>query len=488
MTGNESRRNSSFKAVSRLLLTIAAVLSLAPLALVVAVRAQSNAQDPGVRGGKAGAGGFIPGLSTNQLSTAQGTAESTFIEINNVTQTGNGTNGNFGLGPRFNSNSCNSCHSQPAVGGSAPFTNGFFQIFDLNGALNEMPSFEAESGVMANARFPNVQSGNPYAISAGFTQELFTITGRSDAGSCDLQQPNFSDAQGSNNIINRIPLPMFGDGLMEIIPESQILSNQTAQCTNENSTGICGTANLAPDGTISRFGWKAQERSALIFSAAAYNIEEGVSDEAFPNELDESNSACLINAVPEDRFNFINNQPHRFPGDPERQALFIRMLAAPAPGACPTGGNCVSGQAQFNNVGCAICHSSPGPVSGTTTFQFVTPASSIQALGGQNVNLFSDLLLHHMGNCLADGVTQGAAQGDMFRTAPLWGVGQRIFFLHDGRTSDIVQAIEDHSDQWCTGGIGMTGYGSSEANNVVAAFNALTTTQQQNLVDFLRSL
>ncbi|HEV2426247.1 MAG TPA: di-heme oxidoredictase family protein [Terriglobia bacterium] len=487
MTGKEARRMSSLKSVSRFLLTMAVVLSLAPLALVVAVRAQSNAQDPGVRGGPAGAGGFISGLSKNQQGV-EGTAQSTFIELNSVTGFGNGGTGNLGLGPRFNSNSCSSCHLQPAVGGSAPFTNGFFQIFDLNGALNEMPSFESQSGVMANARFPAVQSGNPYAIPAGFTQELFTITGRSDAGACDLQQPNFSQAQSGNNMINRIPQPMFGDGLMEIIPESQILSNQSAQCANEATTGICGVPNLAPDGTISRFGWKAQERSALIFSASAYNIEEGVSNAAFPNELDESNPACVINAVPEDRFNFINSQPHRFPGDPERLALFIRMLAAPAPGACPTGGNCVNGQTQFNNVGCTICHSSPGPGSGTSAFQFVTPASAIAALGGQKVNLFSDLLVHHMGNCLADGVIQGAAQGDMFRTAPLWGVGQRIFFLHDGRTSDIVQAIEDHSDQWCTGGIGMSGYPSSEANGVVAAFNALTTNNQQDLIDFLRSL
>lgn len=482
MSGKEeARRASSFRAASRFLLIMVATLALAPLALVVAVRAQSTAQDPGVRGGTAAAGGFVSGLTTNQIGT-EGTIQSTFIEINSVTGAGNGGTGNLGLGPRYNSNSCNSCHSQPAVGGSAPFNNAFFQVFDLNGALNEMPSFESESGPTMNARFPAVSSGDPYSISPGFTQELFTITGRSDAPGCDIQQPNFSEAQSANNIINRIPLPMFGDGLMEIVPESQILSNQTAQCNNQATTGICGTPNLASDNTIGRFGWKAQERSALIFSSAAYNVEEGVSTAAFPNELDESQPACLLNAIPEDHFNFINPSPHRFPGDPERQALFIRFLAPPTP-ATPTP-TTEAGQAQFNNVGCVTCHSSPGP----GTFQFTTPVSAISALTGQPVNLFSDLLLHHMGTCLADGVTQGAAEGDMFRTAPLWGVGQRIFFLHDGRTSDIVQAIEDHSDQWCTGGRGVGSYQASEANSVVAAFNALSTTNQQDLVDFLRSL
>ena len=470
------RRVSSLKAISRFLMIAAAVLSLAPLMMVVAVRAQSSAQDPGVRGGKAGAGTFFSGLTQNQKNV-EGTITATFIEINSVTGAGNGGTGNLGLGPRFDLNSCNGCHAQPAVGGSAPFTSNFFSVFDLDGALNEMPYFESQSGSMLNAHFPNALGGDP--IPSGFTQQLFTITGRSDAGSCDIQQPNFSGAEAANDISMRTPLPMFGDGLVEIIPEPQILSNQVAQCNNEASTGICGTTQPAPDNTISRFGWKAQERSALLFSAGAYLIEEGVSNAAFPNELDESNPSCILNGVPEDHFNFINTNAHRFPGDPERQALFIRFLQPPTP--APPNSSTINGQNQFNTIGCNICHSSPSPT------QFKTPTSSISALSNQNVNLYSDLLLHHLGNCLADGVIQGTAQGDMFRTPPLWGVGQRIFFMHDGRTSDIVQAIEDHSDTYCTGGI-YNGYQASEANNVINAFNALTTSNQQDLVNFLRSL
>jgi cytochrome c peroxidase len=463
-----ARRVSSLKAISRFLLMAVAVLALAPLALVVVVRAQSQAQDPGVRGGAAGAGGFVTGLTQNQKNVI-GTITATFEEVNSVTGVGNGGTGNLGLGPRFDSNSCNSCHSQPAVGGSAPFTSAFFQVFDLDGALNEMPYFESPSGSMLNAHFPTALSGVP--IPNGFTQELFTITGRSDAGSCDLQQPNFTGAEAANDISMRTPLPMFGDGLAEIIPEPQILSNQAAQCANEATTGICGTVQPSPDNTVSRFGWKAQ--------AGAYNIEEGVSNAAFPNELDETNPSCILNGVPEDHFNFINPSPHRFPGDPERQALFIRFLQPPTP--APPNSSTINGQNQFNTIGCNICHSSPSPT------QFKTPVSSISALSNQNVNLYSDLLLHHMGNCLADGVIQGAAQGDMFRTPPLWGVGQRIYFMHDGRTTDIVQAIEDHSDTYCIGG-SFTGYQSSEADSVINAFNALTSSNQQDLVNFLRSL
>jgi CxxC motif-containing protein (DUF1111 family) len=81
-----------------------------------------------------------------------------------------------------------------------------------------------------------------------------------------------------------------------------------------------------------------------------------------------------------------------------------------------------------------------------------------------------------MGNNLADGVTQGAAGPDEFRTAPLWGVGQRIFFLHDGRTSDLLDAVQQHASS------------GSEANGVIRNFNSLTPQQKQNLLNFLRSL
>ena len=88
----------------------------------------------------------------------------------------------------------------------------------------------------------------------------------------------------------------------------------------------------------------------------------------------------------------------------------------------------------------------------------------------------SDFALHHMGQGLADGINQGLATGDEFRTAPLWGIGQRLFLLHDGRASDLVQAVQQHASQ------------GSEANQVINNFNNLSTQQQQQLLDFLRSL
>ena len=124
--------------------------------------------------------------------------------------------------------------------------------------------------------------------------------------------------------------------------------------------------------------------------------------------------------------------------------------------------------ALFTSIGCATCHN---PTPGTTQQSQFVPA-----LSNAPVNAFSDIEIHTMGNALADNVSQGGAGGDQFRTAPLWGLGQRIFLLHDGRTTNLVTAIEEHSSS------------GSEANTVIENFNDLSTTQQQELLDFLRSL
>jgi CxxC motif-containing protein (DUF1111 family) len=119
------------------------------------------------------------------------------------------------------------------------------------------------------------------------------------------------------------------------------------------------------------------------------------------------------------------------------------------------------------------------------------PRHETEALQSQQAHLYSDLLIHHMGVGLADNITQGLAQGDMFRTTPLWGVGQRLFFLHDGRTNDLLVAIRAHAsgddgDQNSQGG--NSGYPPSEANGALRRFEALSAADKQSILDFLRSL
>ena len=128
----------------------------------------------------------------------------------------------------------------------------------------------------------------------------------------------------------------------------------------------------------------------------------------------------------------------------------------------------------FENVGCAHCHT-PSFITGKVIASGSSTVPSV-ALSNQPVNLFSDLLVHHMGKGLADGIMQGGAGPDEFRIAPLGGVGQRIFFLHDGRTNNLVEAISAHKSP------------GSEANKVIARFNRLSTPEKQDLINFLRSL
>jgi len=121
----------------------------------------------------------------------------------------------------------------------------------------------------------------------------------------------------------------------------------------------------------------------------------------------------------------------------------------------------------------------------------VTPRQSeTAALQNVTAHPYSDMLIHHMGKGLADDITQGLATSDMFRTAPIWGIGQRRFFLHDGRADDMLKAIEAHSSPatTCDAASSPNCYGPSEANTVNSRFNALSEKEKQAILDFLRSL
>ena len=199
----------------------------------------------------------------------------------------------------------------------------------------------------------------------------------------------------------------------------------------------------------------------------------GVSNELFPTEREE-NSGCQFASVPNDVKNTEALTPIDATAAIEKFAIFQRFLAAPVPSATTPGGSDSIGRGRtaFGDTGCALCHT-PTLRTGNTT---------VAALRNKAANLYSDLLVHDMGPGLADGISQGQATGSEFRTAPLWGVGQRVFFLHDGRTNDLLEAIQAHQ-----GGSTRTG-DASEANQVVSAFNNLSERTKQDILNFLRSL
>jgi CxxC motif-containing protein (DUF1111 family) len=492
-----------------------------------------GAVDPGVRGGPAGAGGPIGGLTAAEQAFFTA-AQARFQVIENVPA---------GLGPGFNELSCASCHISPAVGGASPATNP--QVTDANtdGATNVIPSFVTANGPIREARFVLNPDGTP----DGGVHDLFSIQGRSDAPGCVFAQPNFAAQVAANNVIFRIPINTYGDGLVEGISDSNLQSAVAGQAQQSASLGISAQFNLSGNtGNITRFGWKAQNMSMLMFAGEAYNVEEGVTNDLFPNKRNPTASPqCSPNPLPEDTVNTvdsINSGSTVSDNNPDtiNFALFMRLLAPPTPAVpftsstastssssttsatassststtsasmttstTPTSStvamasvlpmaagtpststssaasvsssstssaaSITAGFQAFNNVGCSACHI----VTQTTVSMAMIDTTANPTVSNTPLNTFSDYAVHSMGTGLADRVSQGNANGTQFRTAPLWGVGQRVFFLHDGRTNDLMQAIQQHSSS------------GSEANQVIAQFNMLSTTDQQNILNFLRDL
>jgi CxxC motif-containing protein (DUF1111 family) len=464
---------------------------------VKGVLAQSTVADPGPRPGPQpanGAGNFIQGLPSDQVTFW---FDGLFLFEDTVSVKGT-LNGEplAGLGPAFNGNSCLLCHSQPVRGGSSPTANPQIGIAHLDGATNTIPTFLTPNGPTLEARFIKNADGTP----DGGVHDLFTITGRTDAPSgCALQQPDFATQLQNNNISFRIPIPTFGEGFVENTSEDTLRSNLVALNTIKGPLGIAGRFNTSGnDGTITKFGWKAQNKSMLMFAGEASNVEMGITNELFTNER--TNGGCATNPTPEDNTHVIiptggdaGDDASQISSLIENFTIFMRLNAAAVPcdfatsqTSCqPLGASALRGQALFGTVvapagttpstgiGCVLCH--------TDVLQ--TAKSTLVPLNQVAFHPFSDFALHHMGTALADGISQGQAGSDEFRTAPLWGLGQRIFFLHDGRTSDLLTAIKDHAPAPC-----VSGQPCSEATQVINKFNNLLPSQKQDLLNFLRSL
>jgi hypothetical protein len=399
-----------------------------------------------------------------------------------------------GMSPVFNADQCFICHSQPQIGGSSPANSPAEKIAHRLGGTNVVPSFEAPNGAFREVRFKYSSDGSR----DGGVHSLFTLQGRSDAPGCALKQPDFDKAVRDHNIAFRIPLQLFGLGLIEGIQDSAIRANMMANQDQRRELGIAGHPNMVPNnGTISRFGWKAQNASITIFAGEAYNVEMGISNDAFPIGRSEDPTCSSVYEpfdIPRTDPTLYNNPLKIMPAW-LMFTEFMRFVDAPQP--APMSASARHGKDVFNSIGCALCHTPSFKTPGTPT-----PAGPSEEIGphsvalrGQTVNLFSDLLVHHMGATLADNIMQGSAGPDEFRTTPLWGLGTRLFFLHDGRTSDLNVAIQDHfSRRFSDGGdnpakdLRSYTYGPSEANGVVERFNELPEKDKQAILDFLRSL
>jgi CxxC motif-containing protein (DUF1111 family) len=334
-----------------------------------------------------------------------------------------------GLGPAFNGTSCAVCHSVPAIGGFGIMT-------------------EVRAGYRdAEGRFA------PLSVGSDSLFQMFSTPSHS----CQPVIP-----AEANIIARRAPLPLFGAGLVEAIPDETLLAMQDPN--DENRDGVSGRAAIVTDidtgdRRVGRFGWKAQHATLMAFSGDAYRNEMGITNDLFPNELafgvtPERMRQCDPIPDPEDRID-----PSTKRRGIDNFAAFMTFLGTPPRGVADD--QVRAGDRVFSEIGCAACH-----------VPTLTTGPSENALfNRKSVMLFSDLLLHDIGT--GDGIDQAAATGAEIRTPALWGLRVRRPLLHDGSASTIEQAIERHA---------------GEAERVRAAFQALGSDRRAALLAFLRSL
>ena len=374
---------------------------------------------PGPRPQAAGRfGDPLPGLTATQLANFT-TGLAQFETVDGIED---------GLGPIFNDDSCAACHTDGATGGGSTRTVTRFGR-TTHGVFDPLTSLD---GTLLHA-----QAINPKC------QEVIPAQ--------------------ANVTALRKATPLFGAGLVEAIPDSAI--EQLAKIPRRD--GVKGQVAMVPNLStgvmhVGRFGWKAQHADILSFSGDAYQNEIGVTNRLFSNDNAPDGNEALLEEYEPAGLPSPQDQPDPVTGkaDIDRFTDFMQLLAPPP--VLPLSNSARAGSNLFMLIGCAQCHV---PVQ-------YTGANAIAALSEKPVALFSDLLLHDMGD-LNDGIAQGAAGTNQMKTAPLWGLRVRTEFLHDGSATTVDEAIRAHD-----------GEALRSRNRYIHRSKA----QQQQLIDFLNSI
>jgi CxxC motif-containing protein (DUF1111 family) len=346
-----------------------------------------------------------------------------------------------GLGPVYNAQACAECHQNPVSGSST-------QVNELRAGQTN------SSGVFTNHAGGSLI--NDRAIDPSIQEHVF---------------------DSDNTRTFRTSLTILGDGFVEALPDSEFTRVQTAQPAGMKGTIIRVPVLEAPSSSsstpvtrIARFGWKNQHASLLSFSADAYVNEMGITSPLFPNEnTSNGNSVAAFDTVPDPEDAATNANP--FGPDVEAFTRFMRSTKAPSRAILSS--SVSEGEAVFDRIGCANCHTdSLTTAPEGTSFNggtFVVDAS----LGSKTIHPYGDFMLHNVGT--GDGIVQngGGDSRNMVRTAPLWGLRTRTRLMHDGQSLTIRDAIVRHGGQ---------------AAPTVTSFNALNAADTTALLNFLNSL
>jgi CxxC motif-containing protein (DUF1111 family) len=375
---------------------------------------------------------------------------------------------NGGIGPIFNNSSCVSCHPKD---GRSSFPN---DINSLSGFFlrTSLPGITADGGPVAVPNY-GLQIQNQaifgYEPEGRFSVTFTPITETfADGTQIILQKPTYSvidtyDDFSSNAMLSpRLAPPVFGLGLLEAIPEAEILMYQDID--DLDGDGITGKANyvynpISDAIEIGRFGWKANTATIMEQCAGAYSGDMGITTYLFPYETGDGQT----------------NGNDGFGDDPEiteeilnQVVFYCKTLAVPAPRDLDNE-SVKKGAQIFESIGCAACHV-PSMTTGNNT---------ISAISIQKIFAYTDMLLHDMGDALSDNRPDFLADGNEWKTRPLWGIGLtkvvngHTDFLHDGRAKNVTEAILWHG-----------GEGLASKNK----FKALSTADREVLLKFINAL
>ena len=365
----------------------------------------------------AGAGDPLPGITPREFEEFRIGLDD-FREIEQPSE---------GLGPLFNGAGCAACHNVPVTGGITPMTEMRAGHRDADGTFHVV----------------------------GFTTlfQMFSIPDHR----CQAVMP-----AEVNVIARRMPIPLFGAGLVEAVPDETLLALEDP--FDRDRDGISGRAAIVIDVAtgqrrVGRFGWKAQIATLLTFSGDAYTNEMGITNDVFPLEplggISEARlRECDLVKDPEDLVD-----PRTGKRAIDNFEAFMKFLA-PLPRG-PITDEVRTGEQVFTAIGCGSCH----------TPTLTTGANPSAALNRKALSLFSDLLLHEVGT--GDGIEQGAAQQNEIRTPALWGLRLRRPLMHDGSAPTVSDALRQHG---------------GEASEVMGRYRAASEQMRLALLAFLDSL
>lgn len=390
------------------------------------------------------------------------------------------TDARDGLGPLFNTNGCQNCHIKDGRG-HPPEQNDLHAVSMLVRLSIPAMTPEQKAAFIKDGVIPEPTYGGQlqdFALQDQRAEGQINITYTDvpvtfkDGTTVTLRKPNlkiidlgYGEMHPDTQFSARVAPTMIGLGLLESIPDETLL--EWSDEDDLNGDGISGKTNKvwdvqANDFAIGRFGWKAGQPNLMQQNAAAFNGDVGLTSNLFPNENCTSKQT-LCDYLPNGGKPEVSDKILNF------VEFYSQHLAVPIrrnvnePAV-------KQGQALFAKAGCESCHK---------TSVKTGVREGLPALSNQTIHPYTDMLLHDMGEGLADNRPEYLANGREWRTAPLWGIGYtkevngHTYFLHDGRARNLMEAVLWHGGE------------AESAKQKVLAFNQ---TERDALIAFLNSL